>query len=410
MAKAHPIRRWVRELLSVSFWFHALCGAHIAPKLADYISVSVTRSIYNGLLLSFILYYSWLTTKGWLSACFDLAYIYVWPFIRASQALWKASRWFYRFFKAHTVAAPVGLITVPATTVSQIAADAETNKPTIKEAVDQYKSARKKKEPSLRARLLRPFNKFALLWAILLLSLTNRFCIALVLLVTLYGASKAVYALWDLLSDTSSWIEKLKSGFATQFADKMRQIREWEETVDPEALTKEINGLKVYESVFAFISANRNFLARCTTAAAVAITVPFYTYVSFLFASVYVGAAHLAHIQLQWTDALIDSLYIPFAFTDLPHNPVIRSVAGLQAIAITLMGWNVFFRHLGGRFERLATAAEELRLKFDDETYRSKSERVASIIQAKKTRPVAGRPNRKGRRAPARVTVQKSKA
>jgi hypothetical protein len=67
-----------------------------------------------------------------------------------------------------------------------------------------------------------------------------------------------------------------------------------------------------------------------------------------------------------WPESFVNALYIPFAFSNLPRNFPIQLVGGLQAVAVTLLGWNIFFRHLNNRFERIAVAASELRGAFED--------------------------------------------
>jgi hypothetical protein len=126
------------------------------------------------------------------------------------------------------------------------------------------------------------------------------------------------------------------------------------------------------EAIFAFIAENKNFLSKFTTVLATVISVIFYFYISFLSSCVYIGAAKLQGISWAWADAFVTSLYIPFAYTNLPKNVPIQLIGGLQPIAFTLIGWNIFIRHLNTRFERIALAASELRSSFEDNVLRVK--------------------------------------
>jgi hypothetical protein len=196
------------------------------------------------------------------------------------------------------------------------------------------------------------------------------------------GAIRSIYGLWSILSNTSKWVDNLKSNFASQIATNIRSVRDWNHTYGVDEITKAANALKMVESVFRFISENRDFLAKGTTLFAAGITICFYCYFSFLFSSVYWGLAKLQNIHWHWSAALIDSLYMPFAFSNLPNNVPIQLLAGLQAIAVGIMGYNIFFRHLSGRFERIAVAASELRIPINDVELKGKLIIIEQFISA----------------------------
>ena len=104
------------------------------------------------------------------------------------------------------------------------------------------------------------------------------------------------------------------------------------------------------------------------------LSIPFYLYISFLFSCIYAGIAKIQGLSsaYPWTLALSDALFIPFAFTDLPRSFALRGVGGLHAIAISLLGYNLFTRNLSVRFNKLATAATEMRSPFADGLLRAK--------------------------------------
>jgi hypothetical protein len=234
--------------------------------------------------------------------------------------------------------------------------------------------------PSTLSRVLAPFTQFILLWALIILTAKNKALICFAVLITLGGSGTAIYRLWDLMADTSSWIEKLKGGFARQIATNIARVRAWEEVSDLDEITKAANGLKMLESIFTFIADNKRFLAKVTTILAALTSAAFYCYISLLFSCVYFGMAKIEGIHWHWSAAFVDSLYMPFAFTNLPSVPI-QFLGGLQAVAIALIGWNIFVRHLNTRFERIAVAASELRESFEDKVLRLK----LTLIQKKAT-------------------------
>jgi hypothetical protein len=385
MAQAHPIRKYIREILTISFWLHAVCVYQLIPYLSKPIPAAWYASAYNTALITFILYYSYFSDSGWLSVTWDLLYVYVWPFLFAWKILWNGCKGAYHFFKTQTILPRVGLIVAtPAQAPPQPQEGTSLGK-SLQDLGAHLKQVRTERRWTKLQRTLRPLTQFALLWSILILSLRSKPLIVIASLVTLVGAFRAVYGLWNLLSGTSDWLDKLRSGLATQLSSRIRQVREWEEAAGPEVITADVNSLKIFESIFTFIAENRTFLSKCTMGVAALVTVPFYVYVSVLFAAVYVGIARVGGIGFPWTTSITCSLYIPFAFTDLPHSLIIRLIAGLQAIAVTVMGWNIFFRQLSSKFNSVAGVATEFRENFQEETYRRKLAIVASLTSRAST-------------------------
>ena len=371
ITRAHPIRKVVREMLAFAFWFHALYVFHIIP--IEHLGIASVSSlyIYNAALISFIFYYSYFSDSGWFSVAYDLFYIYFWPFVMAFRCMWISSKSGYRFMKSRTVIVPPGLIrrTIPSAEekpeqIASITGDDSQSEP---------ESSKKKR------RLWRPLTQFNLLWSVLILTISNKIFICVASIIALIGAVKAMYSLWDLLADTSSWIDKLKSNFAAQMAEKIASVRMWE-GVETEKLTGDVNVLKMYQSAFTFIDQNRDFLAKCTIAVAAFITIPFYCYVSVLFSFAYFGLSKVESITWSWPSALSTSLYMPFAFTNLPHSFIIQTLGGLHAVAVTLMGWNIVSRNLSNKFERIATAATELRLPFEERVYQEKLQMFTQAV------------------------------
>lgn len=364
------VRSAVRHVIALSFWIHAIYVTQLLP-IHFQSNLNWPRYLYNFSILTFIFYYSLCSNNGWLSVLFDLIYVYFWPFIVFAKATWVGIKFGYRYLRRKIIWTSPGLITrvVPAKSLAQSAPDEKTKK---EEAVESIWA-------------LRPFVRFVALWAVLILSVNSKWFILFAVIVTLVGAGRAIYSLWQILSDTSSWIEKLKGTFANQIAQHIRSVRAWNETSGIEEVTKAANALKLLEAVFVFISVNKEFLAKSTMVLAALISIPFYCYVSFLFSCVYVGLAKLQAISFPWPTALLDSLYMPFAFTNLPSNFAIQFLGGLQALVVTFIGWNIFFRHLSSRFQRIAVAASELHSPFDDAAFRQKLGQIERVAMQDKT-------------------------
>ncbi len=344
--------------MAVGFWIHAVYATHLITFPA-HLRPSISHHLVAPLLIILICYYSFFGENGWYSVLSDILYIYFWPCIFLAKRTWQIVKYGYKFVRARVVVTSPDLITrrLP-------------QQPVIESPKNEPKPEPPK--PTFISRSIRPFSQFILLWAMVILATNNRVLIVISTAITLLGATIAIYRLWDLMADASSWIEKLKGDFARQIATNVGRVRAWEEVSDLEEITKAANALKMLEAIFTFIADNKKFLARATTILAGFTSVAFYCYISFLFSCVYAGMAKVQGISWPWSAAFVDSLYIPFAFTNLPNNIPIQFMGGLQAVAITLIGWNIFFRHLNSRFERIAVAASELRGSFEDKVLRVK--------------------------------------
>jgi hypothetical protein len=392
IARAHPLRKVVRGILAAAFWLHAAWAFSIFPA---HFSTALASSIYfyNAALIGFILYYSYFSRRGWLSVIYDFVYIYFWPFVITCRASWLVSRAGFSFAKSKLKFPSLSLITEKAPVLDVPSAPAP--EAPMKQPEDSAKE-------SILNRLLRPLTQFCVLWSILILSVQNKIFLAFCCLVALAGSARALKALWALRLDHTSRTKDIKQKFADIMATRIAAIRGWEEGRDYRTLTESINAVRLYEAVLAFFEDNRDFLARCTLAAGVAITIPFYCYISTLFSFIYLGICKIQGISWDWPSALSSSLFMPFAYTDLPHSFPVRILGGIQCIGVAVMGWNIVSRHLSDRFESIMRAATELKQPFTEQTYRSKMQRLTVITAeaeaVKATMPATPRPKIGGAR------------
>jgi hypothetical protein len=181
----------------------------------------------------------------------------------------------------------------------------------------------------------------------------------------------------------------VKDAFAKLIEGFISVITQWDESSGIDDVKKAANSLKLYASVLNFIADNRVLLSRWAFAIAIGISIPFYCYISFLFSCVYYGIGKLQGITFPWPRALLDSLYIPFAWTDLPDSFPIRLIAGLHAIVIGFLGWNLFARHLGERLEHITVAASQLRGPLQDEAVKVRLSKIGEILSPNNMPPAS---------------------
>jgi hypothetical protein len=369
-AGASGIRRTIREVMALAFWMHAFCMFGLIrlpfPATPDFL-----RYTFNGLLILFIVNYSLFTDNGWWSVFFDLGYIYSLPLVyvgRLCGCIWKLS---FRSFKAKLVWQNPRLIPNSPAIVPQ------TGKTTTQSApVDTVES------PTVRFyhRFPRLFCKFTALWALFVLTVNAKPFLLLVIAVSLLGALKAIVKLWAIFSAPSNWIDKLEGGLAKQIEDGIKAILCWDGMSDSTDIRNTFNTLKLLGAVFNFVSDNSSMLISWAFTISVVVSVPFYCYISFLFSCVYFGIAKVASLRLALPEAFVDSLFMPFAWSALPSYLPIRFIGGLQATCVSIVGYNILFRHLGNQLERIAKAADSLHRPFVNESFKQKMSRVEDML------------------------------
>jgi hypothetical protein len=308
-------------------------------------------------LLLFITYYSLLAEGGWLSVAYDLVYVYFWPLF----VIWLLVKYTtvkaYRALKNTTYFKELILPKTPA--------------PPDQKLLDAKGGATpaKERELALKAgRFLRPFTQFFLLWSLIVLNTSSPVLTWIALAVITFGAITIIRTLALFLSDSDSWIAKFRSSFATQVANNIAIVRAYKNSLDIKPSRDAANVLLLYENIFRYMSENKDRLIRWTIVASILVTVPLYVYLSFIFTSIYLGIARLSHISWSWTDALTTSIFIPFAFTDLPHNLWIRLIGGCQALLVTVLGYTILFRRMHSSVQQLSQAAGELTGPLSDQT------------------------------------------
>lgn len=364
------IRRTIREVLALAFWIHAFYMFGLirlpVPATPDFF-----RYIFNGLLILFIVNYSLFTDNGWWSVFFDLGYVYFLPLVYAGRLcgrIWKLS---FKGFKSKLVWQNPQLLPKPSVIAAQTATTA-----TQKVSADPVESTTVR----FHHRLARLFLKFAALWAILVLTVNSRPFLLLAIAVSLIGALKAIVNLWTIFSVPSNWIDGFKTKLAARIQSQIKTVIDWEGTSDSTDIRNMFNGLRLYGAVLKFVSDNSAVLTSWAFTISVVVSVPFYCYISFLFSCVYVGIAKVVALKLTFPEAFVDSLFIPFAWSALPPNLAIRFIGGVQAVCISIVGYNVLFRHLGSQFDRIAKAADSLHDPFVDESFKVKMSRVEEVL------------------------------
>jgi hypothetical protein len=97
-----------------------------------------------------------------------------------------------------------------------------------------------------------------------------------------------------------------------------------------------------------------------------------YIYVALLFSFVYHAVARLQSLAFTYPDAPVTSLFIPFAFTTLPHSAWLKLIAGVHTTIVVAVGAGTIVNYLTRHANELNTVALVLSSRFDDEDVRTR--------------------------------------
>lgn len=370
---ASPARRIIRELLALAFWTHAFFIFGVLPLPHPEIS-EFSRYSLNILLAIFILNYSLFTDNGWWSVTFDLLFIYFLPFIYVKRLAWIFSKATLRRLRSQVKWQNPGLVVSPTVTAVQPQTSTEPN---------VQKPATEGSHVRWTHRIGRLFYKFALLWAILIVTVNSKPFLVVAILVCIIGALRAMAGMWGMFAGGPSWVDKLEFGFAQQIRGHIAKLSAWSGGDDTADVRNAINVLKLLGATFNFLYENAAMLKSWAFTTSMIVSVPFYCYVSFLFSCSYFGIAKLANLHFTLAEAFVDSLFIPFAFSSLPATLPIRIVGGIQCLCVTLVGYNLVFRHLGNHLDRMTRAAASLRDPLQSADIRATMTRVENLLSGR---------------------------
>lgn len=286
-----------------------------------------------------ILFYSYVADNAGWSIIVDALYVYVSPVIAFSLLSWKIIK---RAGRSLAAASP---------------ALAEIYKQTIAQEPQAVTTKSKEEQPkteSILRFLIRPFLHFSILWCVLISISDQRWILLLSAVAGLTIAVSAIKSLHDSLNNAATMMENFNLGLHNAVE---KFIADLKNAAPSSKLFKDsINNVRIYGALFRYLS-SLEAVRRVTRRISLSVAIPTYIYTSLLCGFVYYDIAKLAHIQWPLGEALIDALYMPIAFTDLPHNYAIRIVGGLQVASLILIGYDAIFRTINENMEKLSTVA-----------------------------------------------------
>lgn len=234
--------------------------------------------------------------------------------------------------------------------------------------------------------IFRPLLHFPVLWCLLIAISNERTIQAVALLAMLMLIVRTIYIFHDALDGSFGDAEAYKPRLKAMFENIAAEVKKTNPTVAE--YQQRIFNIKLYGNLLGYISSSKS-VRKLTKRLTLALAIPTYVYISSLcgFASYAIG--RLAMIKWGLTDALLDSMFMPIAYTDLPHNHAIRLLGGLQVASLLFIGYDTIFRSIDQKMEFLSESARSLAAIFESEQIRNIVQTYDAKIEAEKISPVA---------------------
>jgi hypothetical protein len=349
-----PIRKIARLIIAVIFWAHALLIFHAIPRfqLPSLHWAGLTN--WDAIVITVIAFYTVFGPSGWFSVLFDAAWIYAFPLLLLIRIGWTGGRLTVKFFQRHLKASAGS----PHSAAPCSSLEASSN------AVSG--EGERKKETDWWAILYR----FATLWGILIIVSNNKVIIALGTAVTMVAAVRSCLMFRHSLAYSIQWIEKFENGTSTQLGTIISKLNSTGQDLSDEDLRKAVQSLSGFEKILRF-AGNKDLMMKCSVTLSLLLSLPYYLYISALCSFAYLGMARLDGLSWHWSDAIVDSLFMPLAWPDLPHMLLIRILGGLQATILVFLSFKAVFGQIHRKTESLSHALSKLQAKLEKDEVRT---------------------------------------
>jgi len=169
-----------------------------------------------------------------------------------------------------------------------------------------------------------------------------------------------------------AWLTKLEdriTSYAEGLINKVSAVpREAELTED---LKQAVRGLMACKIGINLLE-NKKRVMMTALALGVLAFAAIYLYLGLLFGVTYYGLARVQSIPYSLADALINAVFIPAAYSDLPHNAWIRALGGFHWLFVVVVGVGTIFAYWQKKLAGLSRVAELLRGRLSAEEIKTR--------------------------------------
>jgi hypothetical protein len=365
------VRRVTTFLLASFLWLHALFFFNVQSTLVSKYSRLLRLAPSEAVLCALLVIFSLLAASGFWKSLLSLAYIYAFPFVLMGRVL----RWCFlilrtmnRWFKAQA--------TLPRLGSSSVIDSGTATAPVLPVSSSSPPEPPKKKTAVEMLRFLsRPFRRFTLLWGALLIVTTHNVVTWACLVVVLVQLAQQIFVMLKLLF-FSPWLgdtmKKIGPALLKPINDHLGSLGAVTRDAAPnDDLKKLWNQLNLWKRILDFLG-NRYLLSRWAWVLATIVLIGTYSYIALLFSFAYYGLARVTGTTYSWPDALVNSLFIPFFFSDLPKILAVKILSGVHVALVLGVGIGTIVNFLGRKLETIRKAASDVSDRFADQSVHEK--------------------------------------
>jgi hypothetical protein len=248
--------------------------------------------------------------------------------------------------------------------------------PTIKFEPPAVEAQSKQSQPftwrTLLFTLSKPLRRFTLLWCILLLLTTHPLMLKIALAIVVIHIGFALFAVFRVTVFSAGVLSNLEVNIRASTESLLSKIlfvtSETEATPDLRNTWTSIAGIR---TGLLFLQ-NGQLVSRWVVVLGSAFLGCVYIYLALLFSFAYYGIARVQSVALTWPDSFVTSLFIPFAFGDLPRNVWLKLVGGIHCTTILAVGTGTIINYVTRKAEELRKVAIGLNERFADEEVRAR--------------------------------------
>src|SRR5260370_30946293 len=367
-------RKLARFLIARLLWIHAAFIFNATPSLAPIssnLNLNVAEACVLFLLGSTIL----LSSYGIKSILIDAIYFYRFPFILLFHSARVGLRVIIAGYRlVWRDKEPFGnplssIVSIPQKVVPPNAA-VQNPEPT---------TDKKFQWRELAYNFSKPLRRFTILWCLLTVLASHRFLLLLAFAVLILHIVRFLFRVLPIAVASTAWLAQLEQHIRTYAEDLIEKVRTAQEiTQDMRQIWSGIVALKFGIALLK----NRRRVIQWTTYLGALSFLGAYLYLAVLFSFAYFGAARLQGISLSWTSALVDSTFIPLAYSDLPQNIWLKLLVAIQASFVLLLGIGTIFAYLQKKIESLHAVANDLSAKLQQVEIQEKLARMNERFSA----------------------------
>lgn len=357
------IRRATTFLLAVCLWLHALFFLDIQSTLLSKFTQVLHFNASEVVLFALLFIFSSLSASGFWRMFRSLVYIYFFPFILlwyvfycCALMLRAINRWFNdQRYPQH----------------GNIEHSASVAAPVVATSSDGRVGA-KTKAVKLLHFLLQPFQRFMILWCVLLLVTTHSAVLWLCLVVVLVQLARKMFLILKILLASDTWFKKYGP---LLFAGLTKSLAALEAVTPDTNASNELKSLwgqlNLWRKILTFLN-DPYLMSRWAWVLGIFVFGSIYTYIAVLFSFAYYGIARVSGAFYPWPDAMIASVFIPFFVSELPKIRAIQLLGGIQCTLVVVIGIGTVVNFLRRKLDAVRNVAADLSNRFANQSIREK--------------------------------------